>query len=125
MSQNGQNIQAQSIAIEVQQLTAGETVVHLSGNVVGEAAGEMHRTLVDQLSRAPSRLIVDLSAVARIDARGVDALAGAAAVAGEADHAFCLVDREAGRVHAALTAKRVTDLFEIFSSVSEALQNPG
>lgn len=125
MSENGPNGQARSIAIDVQQLTAGDTVVRLSGDMVGDAAALMHQTLVHQLSRSPSRLIVNLSEVSRIDACGIAALASAAAVAGEADHAFCLVDREAGRVHAALTAKRVTDLFEIFSSVSEALQNPG
>jgi anti-anti-sigma regulatory factor len=68
---------------------------------------------------------VNLSAVSRIDASGVDALASAAAVAGEADRDFCLVDGKAGRVQAALAAEQLTDLFEIFSSVSEAVQNSG
>lgn len=113
------------IAIDVQQLPAGDTVVHLAGDVIGDAAVVMHQTLVDQLAGAPTRLIVNLSEVSGIDAGGVDALSCAAAVAGEADHAFCLVDGEAGRVQAALAAKQVTDLFEIFSSVNEALQNSG
>jgi hypothetical protein len=77
-----------------------------------------------ELSWAPTRLIVNLAAVSRIDTSDVDALASAA-VAVEADHAICLVDGEAGRVHAALAAERVTNLFEIFSSVSEAVQNSG
>lgn len=125
MSQDGQGRRARSIAINVEQLAVGGAVVHLIGDLVGDAAAAMQQTLVDQLSRAPTRLIVNLSAVSRIDASGVDALASAAAVAGEADHAFCLVDGEAGQVHTALAAEQVIDLFEIFSSVSEAVQNSG
>ena len=125
MSQDGQGRRARSIAIDVERLTVGDTVVHLIGDVIGDAAAAMQQTLIDQLSRAPTRLIVNLTAVGCIDASGVDALASAAAVAGEADHAFCLVAGEAGRVQAALAAEQVTDLFEIFSSVSDALQTSG
>ena len=125
MSQNGQGRRARSTAINVQQLDVGDTVVHVNGDLIGEAAAAMQQTLIDQLSRAPTRLIVNLSAVSRIDASGVDALASAAAVAGEADRAFCLVAGKAGRVQAALAAEQLTDLFEIFSSVSEAMQNSG
>ncbi len=127
MSQDGQGRRARSIAVNIQHLAVGDTVVHLIGDLVDDAAAAMQQTLIDQLSRAPTRLIVNLSAVGQIDTSGVDALASAsaAAVAGEADLAFCLVDGEAGRVHAALAAERVTDLFEIFSSVSEAVQNSG
>ncbi len=99
--------------------------MHLIGDVVDDAAAAMQQTVIDLLSRAPTRLIVNLSAVSRIDTSGVDALTSAAAVAGEADHDFCLVDGEAGRVHAALAAERVSDRFEIFSSVREAVQNSG
>ncbi|MDG4667220.1 STAS domain-containing protein [Mycobacterium sp. 236(2023)] len=125
VSQKVQAGRTQSIAIDVQQLTAGDTVVHLAGDVIGDAATVLRQTLADELSRAPKRLIVNLSEVSRIDARGVDALACAAAIAGEADHDFCLIDGQAGRVHAALAARQLTDLFEIFSSVGEALQTAG
>jgi anti-anti-sigma factor len=125
MSQNGQGGRAPSTAINVQQLDVGDTVVHVNGDLIGEAAAAIRQTLIDQLQRAPTRLIVNLSAVSRIDACGVDALASAAAFAGEADLAFCLIDGKAGRVQAALAAEQMTDLFEIFSSVSEAVQNPG
>ena len=123
MSHDVQGTPARSIAIDVQHLAVGDTVVHLIGDLIGDAAAAMQRTLIDQLSRAPTRLIVNLSAVSRIDASGVGALASAAAVAGEADLAFCLVDGEAGCVHAALAAEQVTDLFEIFTSVREAVQS--
>jgi anti-anti-sigma regulatory factor len=109
----------------VRQLAGGDTVVHLMGDLIGDAAAAaMQQTLVDQLSRAPRRLIVNLSAVTRIDALGVHALASAAAVAGESDHAFSLVDGEAGRVRAALAAENMTELFDVFSSVSEAVHDP-
>jgi anti-anti-sigma regulatory factor len=95
VSQDDQGRRARSIAINVQQLAVGDTVVRLIGDLIGDAAAAMEQTLIDQLSRAPTRLIVNLSAVRRIDASGVDALASAAAVAGEADHVFCLVDGKA------------------------------
>jgi anti-anti-sigma regulatory factor len=68
-------------------------------------------------------LVVNLSAVVLLDAVGIDALISVAAIAGEADYAFCLVDGHEGRVQAALAAEQATDLFEIFSSVPEALRN--
>lgn len=125
MSRDGQGRRAHSIAINVRQLAPGDTVVHLMGDLIGDAAAAaMQRTLVDELSRAPRRLIVNLSAVTRIDAIGVHALASAAAVAGESDHPFCLVDGEAGRVRAALAAEQMTELFDVFSSVSAAVHDP-
>jgi anti-anti-sigma factor len=125
VSQDGQGRQARSLAIDVQQLAVGDTVVHLIGDLTGDAAAEMHETLVFQLSRGPTRLIVNLSGVSRIDACGVDALASAAGVAGESDHAFCLVDGDADQVRAALAAEQLTELFEVFPSVSEAVRDLG
>jgi anti-anti-sigma regulatory factor len=113
---------ARSIAINVQRLTV-TTVVHLGGDVIGDAPGAMQQTLIDELTRAPAQLVVDLSAITRIDADGVHALAAAAAVAGESDRAFCLVAPKAGPVHAALAAEQMGELFEIFSSISEAVQD--
>lgn len=122
MSQDGQLRQARSIAVDVQQLAAGRTVVRLNGDVIGNAAIVLQQTLIDQLSQSPTQLIVDLSAVRRIDTSGVDALASAAAVAGESDHAFCLIDGEAGHLHAALAAAQLIELFEVFSSVGQAIE---
>jgi anti-anti-sigma regulatory factor len=84
VSQDGQGRRARSIAINVQHLAAGDTVVHLIGDLVDDAAAAMQQTLIDQLSRAPTRLIVNLSAVSWIDNSGVEAFTSAAAVAGEA-----------------------------------------
>ena len=49
----------------------------------------------------------------------------AAALAGELDHAFCLVGRAASRVQAALAAEQLGELFEVFSWISEAVRNSG
>ena len=43
--------------------------------------------------------------------------------AGESDRAFCLVAGRAGPVQAALAAEQLSELFEIFSSISEAMQD--
>jgi anti-anti-sigma factor len=107
----------------VERLAAGNTVVHLGGDLIGDAAAAMQQALIEELSRAPAQLVVNLSSITRIDAAGVHALATAAAVAGESDHAFCLVAGAAGPVHAALAAEQLSELFEIFSSVSEAVQD--
>jgi anti-anti-sigma regulatory factor len=127
VSQGGNGKRARSIVVNVQRLTAGNTVVHLVGDLIGDATAAMQQTLIDELSRAPALLpallTVDLSAITRIDAGGVHALAAAAAVAGESDRAFCLVAGNAGPVQAALAAEQLSELFEIFSSVSEAVQD--
>jgi anti-anti-sigma regulatory factor len=123
VSQDGIGERGRSIAINVQRLTAGHTVVHLVGDLIGDAPAAMQQALIDELSRAPAQLIVDLSAITSIDAGGVHALAAAAAVAGESDRAFCLVAGKAGPVQAALATEQFRELFEIFSSVSEAVQD--
>ena len=120
MSEDGNGQRSPSTAINVERLNIGNTVVHLGGDLVGDAS-PIRQTLIEELSRAPGQLVVDLSSVTRIDAAGVHALAAAAAVAGESDRAFCLVAEKAGPVHAALAAERLSELFEIFSSVSEAV----
>lgn len=107
----------------MQRLTAGNTVVHVVGDLIGDATAALQQALMDELSRAPAQLIVDLSALTGIDAGGAHALAAAAAVAGESDRAFCLVAGKAGPVQAALAAEQLSELFEIFSSVSEAVQD--
>lgn len=123
MSQDGNGERTRSSTINVQRSTAGSTVVNLVGDLIGDAIEAMQQTLVDELSRAPAQLIVDLSAITRIDAGGVHVLAAAAAFAGESDRAFCLVAGRAGPVQAALAAEQLSELFEIFSSISEAMQD--
>ena len=122
MSQDGNGERTRSSTINVQRST-GSTVVNLVGELIGDAIEAMQQTLVDELSRAPAQLIVDLSAITRIDAGGVHVLAAAAAFAGESDRAFCLVAGRAGPVQAALAAEQLSELFEIFSSISEAMQD--
>jgi anti-anti-sigma regulatory factor len=122
VSQDGNQQRARSIVVNVRRLTRGHTVVHLVGDLIGDAAATQ-QALIDELSREPAQLIVDVSAITRIDAGGVQALAAAAAVAGEADRAFCLVAGKSGPVRAALAAEQLRELFEIFSSTIEAVQD--
>jgi anti-sigma B factor antagonist len=80
----------------------------------------MSRTVADELTRTPAVLIVDLSEVSRIYVDTIDALASAAAMAGESDIAFCLVDGGGDGLHDAVAAADLADLFEIYPSVTEA-----
>jgi anti-anti-sigma factor len=123
VSQDGDEQRARSIVINVQRSTCGHTVVHLIGDLIHDATVATQRALIDELSREPARLVVDVSAITRIDAGGVQVLAAAAALAGEADLAFCLVAGKAGPVRAALAAEQLSELFEIFSSTIEAVQD--
>jgi anti-anti-sigma regulatory factor len=123
VSQDGNQQRARSIVVNVERLTRGHTVVHLVGDLIGDATAATQQDLIDELSREPAQLIVDVSAITRIDAGGVQALAAAAAVAGEADRAFCLVAGKSGPVRAALAAEQLRELFEIFSSTIEAVQD--
>jgi anti-anti-sigma regulatory factor len=125
LSQDGNEQRARSIVINVQRLTAGNTLVRVVGDLIGDATAVMQQALIDELWQAPAQLIVDLSAITHIDAGGVHALAAAAAVAGESDRPFCLVAVKAGPVRAALAAEQLSELFEIFSSVSEAVEDSG
>jgi anti-anti-sigma factor len=123
VSEDGKEEGSGSIAVSVQRLTDGNTVVRLGGDLIGDSAAAMRQALIDELSQAPAQLIVDLSTITSIDAGGVHALAAVAAVAGESDHAFCLVAGDGGPVRAALAAEQLSELFEIFTSVTEAVED--
>jgi anti-sigma B factor antagonist len=86
---------SESITINVQRFPADNTVVHIVGESTGDATASMQATLSDELTRSPALLVVDLSEVVSIDAAAIHALA--AAIAGESDIAFCLVDGQGVR----------------------------
>jgi ABC-type transporter Mla MlaB component len=70
VSHDGNEQRARSIAVNVERSAAGNAVVHLGGDLIGNATAVMQHALIDELSRAPSQLIVDLSTITRIDAGG-------------------------------------------------------
>jgi anti-anti-sigma factor len=117
--------QSRLIAIDVRRLPADTTVVQVCGDLTGDATAAMQRTVGEELSRSPQQLIVDLSAVTSIDVGGINALSSAAGIAGEADISFCLVDPQGDPVGAALAAARLSELFEVFPTVSDAMSGHG
>lgn len=121
---DGEQELSESIAINVQRLPADNTIVQVVGDATGHATAAMQRTLSDELTRSPALLVVDLSEVQRIGAGAINTLALAAAIAGESDIAFCL-DGHGGHVSAALAEAEVHELFEVFSSVNEAMEGSG
>jgi anti-sigma B factor antagonist len=122
---DGEQELSESITINVQRLPADNTIVQVVGDATGHATAAMQRTLSDELTRSPALLVVDLSEVQRIGAGAINTLALAAAIAGESDIAFCLVDGHGGHVSAALAEAEVHELFEVFSSVNEAMEGSG
>jgi len=107
-------------AVNVQRFAHGNNVVRVSGDLTGEAAPTLHRTLTEELTRSPTQLAVDLRGVERIENAGVDALVSAAALAARSAISFVLVATGTGPVVAALAAADVRQLFEIFASVQDA-----
>jgi anti-anti-sigma regulatory factor len=110
------------ITVDVYRLPPDTTVVQVVGDVTGDGTAALQRTVNEELTRSPAQLIVDLSAVTRIDLGGINALSSAAGIAGEADISFCLVDPEGDTVGAALAGANLTELFEIFPTVNDAVQ---
>jgi anti-sigma B factor antagonist len=120
----GKDDQGGSFRIEPQYLPGDDTVVvEAVGDLSGDAAQVLKRTIADELARSPALLVVDLSGVARVDADGVDALASSAATAGESDISFGLVAPRGSPIRDALAAAVLLELFEIFWSVDEAVED--
>jgi anti-anti-sigma factor len=112
--------QSEADSVEVQRFPTGKSVVRVGDDLIGDAASQLTRTVEEELMRAPSPLVLDLSAVTHITAAGVDALVSAATAAGESDISFCLVGVDGRSVGAALAAAELTELFEVFPSVNDA-----
>jgi anti-sigma B factor antagonist len=107
-------------SFDVQRFPTGKSVVRVSGELIRDTPSQLTRTVEEELMRAPSPLVLDLSGVTHINATGVDALVAAATAAGESDISLCLAGVEGHPVGAALAAADLTELFEVFPSVNDA-----
>jgi anti-sigma B factor antagonist len=114
----GNGARSGSVTVNVQRSATDKTIVHVSGELLGDAAAKLRRIVSNELMRPPSLLALDLSDVTRIDSAGIDALVSAATQAGEADISFCLVGVQAGPVATALADAELTELFEIVPDIS-------
>jgi anti-anti-sigma regulatory factor len=110
--------------IEWQRLAANITVVRVAGDLRGDGAASLRRTLAGELTGTPELLVLDLSNIVEIDADGVDALHSVAELADEDDIRLCLVVLPKGAVRPCLKVVELTKTFQTFSSVTEALQHP-
>ena len=118
----GKPEQPDSVTLNVQRRADDTTVVEVAGDVQGDATAAMQRTIIDGLTRSPAHLIIDLSAVTSIDSAGINALSSVAGIAGEADISFCLVNSDGDPVGAALASAKLTELFEVFPTVEDAIR---
>jgi len=114
--------QPTNTAVQVERVSRSEIVVHVIGGLRDEVSAQLRRSVVSGLTGSPEALVLDLSVVTDIDADGVDVLETAAAIAGEKDICFCLVLPPDSPVLDALADAKLSALFEIFSSVTEALR---
>jgi anti-sigma B factor antagonist len=111
--------QSDTLAVDVQRSPINKSVVHVSGELLRDSTQAMQRIVTDELLRAPAQLALDLSEVTNIDAIGIAVLVSVATQAGESDISFCLVGVRGRPVGKALAAAELTELFEIFPTVSD------
>lgn len=104
-------------------VAVGRIVVRVAGDLSGEDATAVRRTLAGELVGSPAVLVVDLRTVTRIDVNGIDTLLTVAELAAGEDILLCLVMSPAGPVAAALEAAGSSETFEIFSTISDALRS--
>jgi anti-anti-sigma regulatory factor len=113
-----------SINIQWQRLAAKTTVVQVAGDLRGDGAASLQRTLAGQLTGTPQLLVLDLSDIDQIDVHGIAALDVVAELAAEDDIRFCLVFPPKGVRRRRLNVVDLSKRFQTFSSVNEALQHP-
>ena len=118
----GKEVPSRPVILNVQRRSDDTTVVEVVGDLRGDATAAMQRTVNFELTRSPAHLIIDLSAVTGIDVGGINVLSSAAGIAGEADISFCLVDPDGDPVGAALASAKLTELFEVFPTVEDAIR---
>jgi anti-anti-sigma factor len=119
----GGNVNDDRLKIEAHTVTVGAIVVRVAGDFCGDGAARVRRILAGELTGVPENLILDLTEVARIDAEGIDTLYVAAELTADEDIGLCLVAPADGVVRAGLAAAGSTEIFEIFTSVTEALRD--
>lgn len=107
--------------IDIAKLPMGNYVVTVDDPASWETWMVMGQVVGDILAQSPRLLVLDLTGLDSLDLPGVGALSAAAAQAGESDIAFCLVGAQDGPVRAAVADAGLTELFELFESVRDAL----
>jgi anti-anti-sigma regulatory factor len=102
---------------------AKTTVVRVVGDLRGDGASSLRRTLAGELTGTPELLVLDISDVEQIDADAIDTVHSVAELADEDGIRFCLVVGARGAVPGCMNVAELTMTFEAFSSVTEALQH--
>lgn len=92
------------------------------GDLRGDGATSLQRTLAGELTGTPEVLVLDLSGVAQMDADGIGALHSIAELADEDGIRFCLVVPSRGALRTCPQVVESTTMFQTFASISEALQ---
>jgi anti-sigma B factor antagonist len=111
------------IVVEWRRLAARVTVIRPTGDLRGYGAASLQRTLAGELTGTPELLVLDLSGVEQMDADGIDAVHSIAKLADEDDIRFCLVVPPNGALRTCLKVVELTQMFQSFSSITEALQH--
>ena len=111
------------IAVEWRRSAVRATVVSPAGDLRGDGAMGLRRTLAGELTGTPEVIVLNLSDLEQIDADGIDALTSIAESADEEGIRFCLVVPPTCAVRTCRKVAEVTTVFPTFSSITEALEH--
>jgi anti-anti-sigma regulatory factor len=112
------------VTTEVERLSSA-TVVRVVGRLEAQAIAALRHSVIEELTGSSQLLVLDLSAVDHTNQDAIAVLVSAAEMAGEADIGIGLVVSPDGPVQAALADADKIELFEIFSSIGQALDQFG
>jgi anti-sigma B factor antagonist len=115
----GQQTQTRSVTVDVKRCSMNKSVIYVGGELLRGATATMRWVVANELNRSPALVVLDLSAVIRIDAEGIDALKSAATQAGESDISLCLVGVHGHPAGTALADAELLELFEIHTADSD------
>jgi len=107
----------------VQRLSSGASVVSAAGDLDGETHARMYGLIAEELAREPSQVVIEVSDVTSVDDAAIKALTEMSALAGEADISLCLIASANSPIVRSLAAADLTERFEIFPTIDEALDH--
>jgi anti-anti-sigma factor len=111
--------------VTVQRLPGAVVVLRLEGTLDRETEESFDRVIDEQLAGSPRLIIIDGERLRPAGPDGVHGLVRAAYLAGESDIGLCLVGVSAGGVASELVSSGWDELFEIYPTVEQALDELG
>ncbi|BBZ28865.1 hypothetical protein MMAD_31600 [Mycolicibacterium madagascariense] len=110
------------IGVEWRRVTVRATVISPNGDLRGEGATALQRTLAGELTGTPDVMVLDMSDLEQLDGDGIAALTSIAELAAAEGIRFCLVVPPQSALSTHPQVATLMETFPTFGSVADALQ---